>query len=276
MKKQLNRIEAKLDEILRVETQLLKNTANVNGSKGLLQTIQAWSDSSKNGVCLSERGELVYDGTQSIIPAQDIIINNLPSEPDWSKAAERYEWFAIDADGIACFYENEPYISEAPSMWKEPTYNADIEYLDGTFDSSNWRNSLRQRPKSEQVTITANLNADTDGYLAGKKSFITAYVDLLLARMTKEGRFSAVVACEKSQEIKINDVILFQDEGDFVFGIVNTVLVDCLGISYSAQQHGGKWITTNWFDIGLENTVIRRITQAEAVEFRAAMEAVYG
>ena len=273
MKKQLNRIEAKLDEILRVETQLLKNTANVNGSKGLLQTIQAWSDNT-NGVCLSERGELVYDGTQSIKPAQDIIINNLPSEPDWSTAPEWAQWFAIDDDSEGYWFSYKPQIIDG--TWGGMVNDDDKAKFEGVFNNKNWQSSLRQRPKSEQVNITASLNVDTDGYLAGKKSFISAYVDLLLARMAKEGRFSTSIAVEKSQSIQVNDIVIFEENSEWVFAIVDIVNNDYLGLFFSTQKTNGKWTTQNWFDIGFEDTVIRRITQAEADEFRTAMEAVYG
>ncbi len=183
-------LEAKLDEILRVETRLLKNTANVNGSKGLLQTIQAWSDS-KNGVCLSERGELVYDGTQSIEPAQDIIINNLPSEPDWSTAPEWAQWFGINANGTAFWCNQKPFLQQYlyPDVWLVPKFSKFMT-AQGLYDASNWVDAIFERPQAEaeQVTITAQLDTDIDGYLADKKSCISAYVDLLLARMAKEER----------------------------------------------------------------------------------------
>ena len=270
MKKQLNRIEAKLDEILRVETQLLKNTANVNGSKGLLQTIQAWSDS-ENGVCLSERGELVYDGTQSIEPAQDIIINNLPSKPDWSTAPEWANWLFKDSYSLWTWSKYKPAIID--NYWFI-TGKYEIARCDN-YEDLNWKDSLHQRPKSEQITITANLNADTDGYLAGKKSFISAYVDLLLARMAKEGRFSDG---EKDiDDFKPQDIIKIEDDDSFSYAIWNSNSPKIYqGYAFIVTQNNSKWLSQS--HNAYANALISRrtITELEAVEFRAAMEAVYG
>ena len=270
MKKQPDRIEAKLDEILRIETRLLKNTANVNGSKGLLQTIQAWSDS-KNGVCLSERGELVYDGTQSIEPAQDIIINNLPSEPDWSKAPEWANWFQICKSGNGFWNEDEPVFNESFGEWflqgSERFQHA------GVFDGQDYQNSLRQRPKTECVNITASLNADTDGYLAGKKSFISAYVDLLLARMAKEERFSDAVCVEESKAVKDYDVIVFEYDSKCVYAVVNQAFDYRIFVTVCAEL---DLTPMSCFEVDTNIAVVRTITELEAVEFRKAMEAVYG
>lgn len=271
MKKQLDRIEAKLDEILRVETRLLKNTANVNGSKGLLQTIQAWSGST-NGVCLSERGELVYDGTQSIKPAQDIIINNLPSEPDWSTAPEWAQWFAIDDDGEGYWFSFKPQIIDG--TWGGMVNDDDKAMFEGVFNNKNWQSSLRQRPKSEQVNITASLNVDTDGYLAGKKSFISAYVDLLLARMAKEERFRG----DEEEPFFVNDVVTVDlITGDKCFGVVATTHNPCrIAISHSISKQHGRWLRQPLLGLDANFVKIRPITELEALEFRKAMEAVYG
>lgn len=279
MKKQLDRIEAKLDEILRVENRLLKNTANVNGSKGLLQTIQAWYDS-KNGVCLSERAELVYDGTQSIKPAQDMIINNLASEPDWSKAPEWAEWFQICKSGNGFWNEDEPVFNESFGEWV--LQGSEHFQHAGVFDSKDYQNSLRRRPKSEQVNITASLNVDTDGYLAGKKSFISAYVDLLLARMAKEGRFSKdVLAVYALETIKIFDVVLVtnvEDDSNY-FAIPTHKWMDngCYFFNALRPRDDGALETEFWEGpFYVSDFIMRPITEPEAVEFRKAMEAVYG
>lgn len=272
MKKQLNRIEAKLDEILRVETQLLKNTANVNGLKGLLQTIQAWSDS-ENGVCLSERGELVYDGTQSIEPAQDIIINNLPSKPDWSTAPEWANWLFKDSYSLWTWSKYKPAIID--NYWFI-TGKYEIARCDN-YEDLNWKDSLHQRPKSEQITITATLNADTDGYLAGKKSFISAYVDLLLARMAKEGRFSENKYFA-SEDVQVNDIVIFEGEYDNrnCFAVVDKIVNSTVWLSRVNEYIENKWVHRRDKIIDLEELAIRPINECEAVQYRKAMEAVYG
>ncbi len=275
MKKQLDRIEAKLDEILRVETRLLKNTANVNGSEGLLQTIQAWSDS-KNGVCLSERGELVYDGTQSIEPAQDIIINNLPSEPDWSTAPEWAQWFGINANGTAFWCNQKPFLQQYlyPDVWLVPKFSKFMT-AQGLYDASNWVDAIFERPQAEaeQVTITAQLDTDIDGYLAGKKSFITAYVDLLLARMANEERFSDAVCVEESKAVKDYDVIVFEYDSKCVYAVVNQAFDYRIFVTVCAEL---DLIPMSCFEVDTNIVVVRTITELEAVEFRKAMEAVYG
>lgn len=280
MKKQLNRIEAKLDEILRVETQLLKNTANVNGSKGLLQTIQAWSDNT-NGVCLSERGELVYDGTQSIKPAQDIIINNLPSEPDWSTAPEWAQWFAIDDDSEGYWFSYKPQIIDG--TWGGMVNDDDKAKFEGVFNNKNWQSSLRQRPKSEQVNITASLNVDTDGYLAGKKSFISAYVDLLLARMAKEDRYSDDDCVGEFPAPDAPDVCIYSRDGESEhFAIILGKETSGYSTRLFTWVLGSRDNSFGFFNLddtdfsSESESWLRTITELEAVEFRAAMEAVYG
>lgn len=193
--------------------------------------------------------------------------------PDWSKAPNDANWHARDSDGCGFWYNKRP----APSrgFWAAgcslTIADNDCPVLDHDRELDNWRDTLTVRPFQDR-DIPQNLS----DYFIGKTSFITAYVDLLLARMAKEQRFSVAVACEQSQKTRVNDVIIFQSAGDFVFAVVNSVADEYLGITFTVQQREGKWMTQNWFDIGFEDTVIRRITQAEAIEFRTAMEAVYG
>ena len=193
--------------------------------------------------------------------------------PDWSKAPNDANWHARDSDGCGFWYNKRP----APSrgFWAAgcslTIADNDCPVLDHDAALDNWRDTLIVRPFQDR-----DIPQTLSDYFSGKTTFITAYVDLLLARMAKEQRFSVVVACEQSQKTRVNDVIIFQHEGDFVFAVVNSVADEYLGITFTVQQREGKWMTQNWFDIGFEDTVIRRITQAEADEFRAAMEAVYG
>lgn len=193
--------------------------------------------------------------------------------PDWSKAPTDANWHARDSDGCGFWYNKRP----APNhgIWAAgcslTIADNDCPVLDHDAALDNWRDTLTVRPFQDR-DIPQNLS----DYFTGKTSFITAYVDLLLARMAKEGRFSTSIAVEKSQSIQVNDIVIFEENSQWIFAIVDIVNNDYLGVFFSTQKTNGKWTTQNWFDVGLENFVIRRITQAEAVEFRAAMEAVYG
>lgn len=193
--------------------------------------------------------------------------------PDWSKAPTDANWHARDSDGCGFWYNKRP----APSrdFWAAgcslTIADNDCPVLDHDAALDNWRDTLTVRPFQDR-DIPQNLS----DYFTGKTPFITAYVDLLLARMAKEGRFSTSIAVEKSQSIQVNDIVIFEENSEWVFAIVDIVNNDYLGLFFSTQKTNGKWTTQNWFDVGLEDFVIRRITQAEAVEFREAMEAVYG
>ncbi|BFN00253.1 hypothetical protein MOXK02_18110 [Moraxella sp. K02] len=193
--------------------------------------------------------------------------------PDWSKAPTDANWHARDSDGCGFWYNKRP----APSrgFWSVgrslTIADNDCPVLDHDSELDNWRDTLTVRPFQDR-DIPQNLS----DYFTGKTPFITAYVDLLLARMAKEGRFSTSIAFEKSQSIQVNDIVIFEENSEWVFAIVDIVNNDYLGLFFSTQKTNGKWTTQNWFDVGLEDFVIRRITQAEAVEFRKAMEAVYG
>ena len=193
--------------------------------------------------------------------------------PDWSKAPTDANWHARDSDGCGFWYNKRP--AQSRDFWAAgcslTIADNDCPVLDHDAALDNWRDTLTVRPFQDR-DIPQNLS----DYFTGKTPFITAYVDLLLARMAKEGRFSTSIAVEKSQSIQVNDIVIFEENSEWVFAIVDIVNNDYLGLFFSTQKTNGKWTTQNWFDVGLEDFVIRRITQAEAVEFRKAMEAVYG
>lgn len=193
--------------------------------------------------------------------------------PDWSKAPTDANWHARDSDGCGFWYNKRP--AQSRDFWAAgcslTIADNDCPVLDQAAALDNWRDTLTVRPFQDR-DIPQNLS----DYFSGKTPFVTAYVDLLLARMAKDGRFSTSIAVEKSQSIQVNDIVIFEENSEWVFAIVDIVNNDYLGLFFSTQKTNGKWTTQNWFDVGLEDFVIRRITQAEAVEFRKAMEAVYG
>lgn len=193
--------------------------------------------------------------------------------PDWSKALKDANWHARDSDGCGFWYNKRP--APIRVFWAVgrslTVADNDCPVLDHDAALDNWRDTLTVRPFQHR-DIPQNLS----DYFTGQAPFITAYVDLLLARMANEGRFSTSIAVEKSQSIQVNDIVIFEENSEWVFAIVDIVNNDYLGLFFSTQKTNGKWTTQNWFDVGLEDFVIRRITQAEAVEFRKAMEAVYG
>lgn len=64
-------------------------------------------------------------------------------KPDWGKVPDRFIWWAIDADGRACFFTAKPAINEVYSIWYRT-------FASKTFDqmvrSEDWKTSLQQRP----------------------------------------------------------------------------------------------------------------------------------
>ena len=103
--------------------------------------------------------------------------------PDWSKAPNDANWHARDSDGCGSWYNKRP----APSrdFWAAgcslTIADNDCPVLDHDAALDNWRDTLTVRPFQDR-DIPQNLS----DYFTGKTPFITAYVDLLLARMAKD------------------------------------------------------------------------------------------
>ena len=192
--------------------------------------------------------------------------------PDWSKAPNDANWHARDSDGCGFWYNKRP----APSrgFWAAgcslTIADNDCHVLDHDSALDNWRDTLTVRPFQDR-DIPQNLS----DYFTGKKPFITAYVDLLLARMAKEGRFSDG---EKDiDDFKPQDIIKIEDDDSFSYAIWNSNSPKIYqGYAFIVTQNNSKWLSQS--HNAYANALISRrtITELEAVEFRKAMEAVYG
>lgn len=72
------------------------------------------------------------------------------AEPDWSQAPDWANWWAVDADGDAFWYESEP--RQGKDHWQPPGYDrpfADARRWqrdDNWRDDNAWRATLRSRP----------------------------------------------------------------------------------------------------------------------------------
>ena len=197
--------------------------------------------------------------------------------PDWSKAPNDAKWHARDSDGCGFWYNKRP----APSrdFWAAgcslTIADNDCPVLDHDAALDNWRDTLTVRPFQDR-DIPQNLS----DYFTGKTPFITAYVDLLLARMAHTQSFSDdddIVTFFESF-----DVITFEDCGveRKNFAVVQTPCVTTMGhmrINFNiAQDTNGNWSENKIIYPNVRTFNFRTITELEAVEFRAAMEAVYG
>ena len=194
--------------------------------------------------------------------------------PDWSKAPNDANWHARDSDGCGFWYNKRP----APSrdFWAAgcslTIADNDCPVLDHDAALDNWRDTLTVRPFQDR-DIPQNLS----DYFTGKTPFITAYVDLLLARMAKEERFSNDDD-DCCNSLKPFDVTIFETNRTKNLGIVeaNYLSVGRIGILYNVAEINGAWQDFGSDIFYLCNHNFRTITELEAVEFRAAMEAVYG
>ena len=66
--------------------------------------------------------------------------------PDWTTAPEWAQWWAVDADGMACWYTSEPKIYE--SVWGPEDDRWHVTH--GLVDlplGVDWRTTLRRRPE---------------------------------------------------------------------------------------------------------------------------------
>ena len=190
--------------------------------------------------------------------------------PDWSKAPPQANWWARDKDGSGFWYSKRP-SAERHSFIADGYFVAadnDCPFIDCSFELDNWRDTLTVRPFQDR-DIPQNLS----DYFTGKTPFITAYVDLLLARMANEERFSDAVCVEESKAVKDYDVIVFEYDSKCVYAVVNQAFDYRIFVTVCAEL---DLIPMSCLEVDTNIVVVRTITELEAVEFRAAMEAVYG
>ena len=197
--------------------------------------------------------------------------------PDWSKAPNDANCHARDSDGCGFWYNKRP----APSrvFWVADCSltiaDNDCPVLDQAAALDNWRDTLTVRPFQDR-DIPQNLS----DYFSGKTPFITAYVDLLLARMAHTQSFSD--DDELVTFFEPFDVITFEDYGveRKNFAVVQTPCVttmEHMRINFNiAQDTNGNWSESKSIFPNVRTFNFRTITELEAVEFRKAMEAVYG
>lgn len=82
-------------------------------------------------------------------------------KPDWSKAPEWAEWWAVDWIGMSYFYKNKPVLIEGEQAWTAEN----IEFVDDELYGGyveNWKETLTQRPQSsvtETTTVTIELTS---------------------------------------------------------------------------------------------------------------------
>ena len=200
--------------------------------------------------------------------------------PDWSKAPTDANWHARDSDGCGFWYNKRP----APSrdFWAAgcslTIADNDCPVLDHDAALDNWRDTLTVRPFQDR-DIPQNLS----DYFTGKTPFITAYVDLLLARMAKEDRYSDHDCVGEFPAPDAPDVCIYSRDGE------NEQFAIILGketSGYSTRLFtwvlGGRKNSFSFFhlddtDFSSESeSWLRTITELEAVIFRKAMEVVYG
>ena len=194
--------------------------------------------------------------------------------PNWSKAPPQANWWARDKDGSGFWYSNRP-IANRRSFFINGGFvlaDNDCPFINCSFELDNWQSTLTERPR-QNCDIPQNLS----DYFSGKTPFVTAYVGLLLARMAKEERFSDDDS-QSSNDLTVNDLITFQSrDSDFTcFAIVDKTKNTLVWASRVVELSGGERRHRTGTIIDFEEQNARTITELEAVEFRTAMEAVYG
>lgn len=196
--------------------------------------------------------------------------------PDWSKAPPQANWWARDKDGSGFWYSKRP-SAHRHSFITDGYFVAadnDCPFIDCSFELDNWRDTLTARPP-QLCDIPQNLS----DYFSGKTPFITAYVDLLLARMAHTQSFSddddIVTFFEPFDVITFDDINQSKS-----YAIVLTSTSTPTGritlSNYMVFEDKVKWTLYANEQFKSREYNFRTITELEAVEFRAAMEAVYG
>ena len=166
-----------------------------------------------------------------------------------------------------------------PNWSKAPADN-DCPVLDHDSALDNWRDTLTVRPFQDR-DIPQNLS----DYFTGKTSFISAYVDLLLARMARDERFSDdedESSALSGFDLLQFDLITFQSyEDKKVYAIVSDATYcqrnpSKVFIMHSARLEYGVWERGGNELLNTDINYVRTITELEILNFRLAMEAVYG
>lgn len=126
-------------------------------------------------------------------------------KPDWDKAPEWAEWWAVDENGQCYWYERKPHISERETYWDYPDHDCDAEFaiVDG------WKESLQERPP--KITV---LKPWTPPLTAGEvKDFMTASIEKKLDRIIELLEIGQVVYVDSTQ--RIEDLLKKEQEADF-------------------------------------------------------------
>lgn len=194
--------------------------------------------------------------------------------PDWSKAPPQANWWARDKDGSGFWYSKRPITHRHSFIGYFAAPDNDCPFIDCSFELDNWRDTLTVRPFQDR-DIPQNLS----DYFAGKTPFITAYVDLLLARMAHTQSFSddddIVTFFEPFDVITFDDINQSKS-----YAIVLTSTLTPTGritlSNYMVFEDKVKWTLYANEQFKSREYNFRTITELEAVEFRKAMEAVYG
>jgi hypothetical protein len=71
--------------------------------------------------------------------------------PDWADAPGWAMYRAIDKSGLAYWFEHKPILD--PLAWDCNIVNSRVLLAGEGFDSTNWKESLQQRPQTETTTI---------------------------------------------------------------------------------------------------------------------------
>lgn len=200
--------------------------------------------------------------------------------PDWSKAPTDANWHARDSDGCGFWYNKRP----APSrgFWAAgcslTIADNDCPVLDHDAALDNWRDTLTVRPFQDR-DIPQNLS----DYFTDKTPFITAYVDLLLARMAKEDRYSDDDCVGEFPAPDAPDVCIYSRDGESEhFAIILGKETSGYSTRLFTWVLGSRDNSFGFFNLddtdfsSESESWLRTITELEAVEFRKAMEAVYG
>ena len=197
--------------------------------------------------------------------------------PDWSKAPPQANWWARDKDGSGFWYSNRP-IANRRSFFINGGFvlaDNDCPFINCSFELDNWQSTLTERPR-QNCDIPQNLS----DYFSGKTPFITAYVDLLLARMAhtqsfSDDSFSFVTFFEPFDVITFDDINQSKSYAIVLTSTLTPTGRITLG-NYMVFEDKIKWTLYANEQFKSREYNFRTITELEAVEFRKAMEAVYG
>ena len=137
-------------------------------------------------------------------------------KPNWDKAPEWAEWWAVDENGQCYWYKRKPYLSRIDKYWNYPDLDckAELVIIDG------WKESLQERPLKMTEPRQNNITLGDVGEI------MTASLESKLDRIIELLEIGQVVYVDTTQ--RIEDLLKKEQEADTLIDPQKSYTIDDL------------------------------------------------